>query len=376
MRPKFLSVSELTGAIVRSVFSVGHVDRMPLVPDLLCGVEIEAEQASIDDNINLYELGWGTHVDHSLRDGIEFVLNDPLAGDKLAWAIEGLYNAMPEELEFSPNPRAGTHVHINVSDRSMAVVQAMFTLMYALDRLVFEWAGDDRLWCSYCNSLNTLPPNTLRTLLRDDDRSGWYKEMLWPNNNSDRYYGFNVTSLFKYGTVEFRYFPTTTSKDKMWEWLDFCQLVFKYADSLPVVDDVPVAQAVLNDIRSEEPLLFLRRVFGDSSAVLAGLTAGDNWQQNLIDAVDELSTLLSIDDRGVEEEQDMSSPGLSYANLFDAVAAVDAAVNSPTTGRMYTQSVPAWAMPVERAEPVVRRSGIVGSENQATRLRSYFEEEL
>lgn len=306
MRPKNLSVQELTGVNPRSVIAARAVSRRPLVEGLLCGIEIEAEQVE-RLSVNFGSIGWTTHHDHSLRDGLEFVLSEPLSDDRLAAAVEGLYDNIPDRLLFSPSPRAGTHIHINVSDKTFGVVQGMFAVMYIIDRLVFEWAGDDRLWCSYCNSLNTLPSHTLRRVLRNTDSPSWYREYLWPHRDGDRYYGFNVSSLFKYGTLEFRYFPTTTDKDKLWEWLDFTQLVFKYANELSVADDASIADVVMEAVL-DDPQAFMEKLFAAAPEVLAGLTANGHWVQAMLDAVDELSTILSIDDEDVDVEEVAFNP--------------------------------------------------------------------
>ena len=39
-----------------------------------------------------------------------------------------------------------------------------------------------------------------------------------------RYHGLNVVALAKYGSLEFRYFPSTTSHTDMIKWVKFVQL--------------------------------------------------------------------------------------------------------------------------------------------------------
>src|SRR5690606_34389448 len=110
-------------------------------------------------------------------------------------------------------------------DRPLSHLQAMSALVYCIEPLIFRFAGEDRRWCSYCNSLNTVPSFRIKQLLgtTDSDSTEWYN--FWSASSGDRYYGFNLTSIGKYGTIEFRYFPTPANKSQLWSWIDLCHAI-------------------------------------------------------------------------------------------------------------------------------------------------------
>lgn len=294
MQPKLVPISSLSGIAVKTVMQVDtSLSRLPLVEHLLTGIEVEAENVEWGRDVNLYSSGWTAHEDGSLRDGgVEWVLERPLAGAELATAVSHLY---AQDLDYGPSPRAGTHIHVNMTDRSFGDVQAMLTLMYCIDRLVFAWADEDRMWCSYCNSLNTLPPFTLRSALLDEEDPYLSAQRVWPQSNSDRYYGFNVAALWKYGTLEFRYFPTINAEHRMWQWLDFCHAVYRWCTTVPSLDsDVSMAQQVLRRVL-DNPDALLAEVFAGADSVEQGLRAMPGWEASMVEAAEELALLLSVD---------------------------------------------------------------------------------
>lgn len=309
MRLNSFNMSSVVGIAQRRALSVSNVGRQPLVENLLSGIEIEAEGVSVNDIDSISAAGWSTHHDPSLRDdGMEFTLREPLYGSQLSNSIETFYRSVREgQLHLSPNPRAGTHIHVNMTDTTFGHAQAMIATMYIIDQLVFAWADEDRRWCSYCNSLNTLPAHSMRRVLSTADvGSVAFRDIVWPHGHNDRYYGFNISSLWKYGTLEFRYFPTTLEESRMWSWLDFTHGVWKYAEAFKDNDEpaVSVIDAFYNN-----PDAVLRAIAGDSTLVYEGLTSLADWRDSISESVEELALILSVDDveeASPQQEQDVA----------------------------------------------------------------------
>ena len=151
------------------------------------------------------------------------------------------------------------------------------------------------MWCSYCNSLNTMPLDSIVRLLQNGEHD--YAPSLWNTGANDRYYGLNVASVWKHGTLEFRHFPTTTNKEELWSWVDFCHAISLYADEVVAQhvsnSEFNIVEAVLRD--AEQPETLLRHIFGNAPAVLEGLTSEEGWQQHISSAAEELGLLLSTD---------------------------------------------------------------------------------
>nr|DAL53122.1 MAG TPA_asm: Putative amidoligase enzyme [Caudoviricetes sp.] len=301
------SISQLTGVRVVQDVAPGEYSRLPLRPDIYMGIEIEGEGAHIGGALNaISTLGWSLAHDDSLRhDGMELVLTAPLNGERLASAISGLFSLKEDgDVEWHASPRAGTHFHMNVSDRNVGFVQAITALAYCVDELIFSFADEDRKWCSYCNSLNTLPTVVLRSLLVNrqfESYNGWTSA--WPISSRDRYYGFNLSSISKFGTVELRYFPTPDSEQQVWDWLDMCQSLFSVAEDYEDREDP--ARAVLDDLL-EDPAAILARL-----PMLASIQgAADSVKA----AAEELDTTLSYEE---DHAGSMAQPtGISLDTLL------------------------------------------------------------
>ena len=225
MSLKSLTIKDLTR---RYYYGAGeHVD-WPM-PNELMGIELEAESVFSELPNLLSMAGWTTDRDGSLRnDGREFVLTSPLSGSSLTRAIHTLFEMQKPEhrspLTYTVNPRAGTHVHINWTDNTVGSAAAMIALMYIIEPLVYGWADEDRAWCSYCNPLSDIPSEIINKLLRTEDEDGEWIMREIEDEVLGRYHGLNIVALAKYGSLEFRYFPSTTNQADMVKWVKFVQL--------------------------------------------------------------------------------------------------------------------------------------------------------
>lgn len=283
------NISQLASVKVVRDPVAGAFARTPLRPDVYMGIEIEGEDAVVSTNMyaELNTLGWSVHGDDSLRHGgVEFVLSDPLNGDLLASAIYGMFQLRRDrELTWDPSPRAGTHFHINVSDKTVGFVQAFTALAYCLDELIFLVAGEDRRWCSYCNSMNTLPVNVLRSLLINREYEayeGWAGA--WPVSSRDRYYGVNLSAVSKFGTVELRHFPTPVREEQVWDWMDLCQILYTVAEEFE---------------NSETPAADVLDALQDPAAILSKFpmfSSIEDAAERVQAAAEELGTVLTFEE--------------------------------------------------------------------------------
>lgn len=290
MHPNQITVSEISGLRCRSAVAVLTGTREPVNPRLLTGIEVEGEEACLPEpaSYTLSDGGWLTHDDGSLREsGIELVLREPLYGTELSGAIDVLFNAWDEGLEFYPSPRAGTHIHLNMTDRPLSHLQSLTALMYCFDPIVFRLAGEDRQWCSYANSLSSVKPSALQALLseREVDRGEWWR--VWPVDSSDRYYGFNISSIGKYGSVEFRHFPTPENKEQLWAWIDLCHAL--YDVSAEWQNSGSPAKAVLEAVQ-ENP----HRILNILEEACKRPLAFDGWVEEVKALAEDLSITLSV----------------------------------------------------------------------------------
>lgn len=187
------------------------------------GVELELENVQEVKNIS----GWDLHHDDSLRNGVEYVFSRGKAGSHALSAVDNFYSA---GLVWNNTPRASTHIHVNVSDTTLGVVRNMFLISYFLEDALFQSLSADRKYCGYCMPLSEMPPDRVRILLNE---SGFrtFLERGIGGHNVNKYYGLNVNSIRKHGTVELRYFPGGPDKEELLAWMDYATLLRKAAET-------------------------------------------------------------------------------------------------------------------------------------------------
>ncbi len=195
------------------------------LPDQLIGIEIEAENvpgSMLPDSAFPY---WERKRDGSLRNGNEYVLVAPLKGDTLAKAIAELY----QDAVFTRTATGSTHIHIDMLEETTTheTIKALVLMIYALEGALFSMVGVGREWCGFTNRLTSAPDEVLGAVLNSSEETE-YRELINMCNNAHtigRYYGLNLQALQKFGSVEFRYFPTATSIAELVDWI---QLVLSF----------------------------------------------------------------------------------------------------------------------------------------------------
>lgn len=291
MSLKSRTIKDLTR---RLYFGSGESVEWPS-PNELMGIELEAEQVYCELSNVLNMAGWTMDRDGSLRnDGREFVLTQPLAGSSLTRAIHTLFEMQKSEnrspLQYVVNPRAGTHVHINWIEDTVGSAAALIALMYIIEPLVYSWADEDRAWCSYCNPLSDIPASTINKLLRMDvdEEDEWVLRNI-EDEDLGRYHGLNIVALAKYGSFEFRYFPSTTAHTDMIKWVKFVQLAklcaIKYQDDVAVL----VERLLQGNIAE-----FLSEHFGVDGIDAELLTAVNDANSIVIEKAGELGAIMEM----------------------------------------------------------------------------------
>lgn len=201
----------------------GHSEVVPLVgqhrwPEQV-GIELEVEDCNVREGFG----SWTVHDDPSLRNGIEFVLRRPCAGNALSNALTQFYGL---NMNYTAGPRTSTHIHVNARDLTMDGVRSMILIMYTIEDAVFTMVGESRKWASYAMPLSEMGAERMRQIMTCDDKHrDRLVSNLAPARNQERYYGFNVAALKRHGTVEFRYFPGGPRRDELEDWLDMVTAV-------------------------------------------------------------------------------------------------------------------------------------------------------
>lgn len=275
---------------------MGDISPNGIIPDLEehrnheypyhMGVELELENVTYPHGRPAVPAGWTTHVDQSLRNGIEYVTSGPMSGVKLKRAITTFY-AMGITTENTP--RTSTHIHVNASDLTLGQVRTMFALSHVLESALFEIIGNARKYCGYCMPLSEMAPSRMKSILVSDKWNETFQAM--QGRNEDKYYGFNISSIRKHGTVEFRYFYGGPTKDELSSWLDYCTSIKKLATSMTL-------QEFLSIDSPESLAAILHQFMGAWAERIIGL----NGPEHLYDVLQDLCAMFPDENLNIRED--------------------------------------------------------------------------
>lgn len=201
------------------------------LPEQLIGIEIEVE-SNVCEHVpeaNTLIPYWTTHRDGSLRRGVEFVLQTPQSGNTLGKAISQFFTTA----KLSRAITSSTHIHLDMMEETTSPdhLQTLVLMIYVLEPGIFALADPGREWSGFTNRLSTAPDSTIMSLLHPQLSDGVLRSVCG-DGGRDRYYGLNVMSLAKYGSLEFRYFPTATSMEELVDWISLVQTFKKVAIDL------------------------------------------------------------------------------------------------------------------------------------------------
>lgn len=202
-------------------------------PGQKIGIEFELEDWSGSGDI----AGWEVHSDASLRNGIEFVFSGPKFGRQAEAALDRFAQAA-EGCTFNVSERTSTHIHMDMGDgATVGDARKMFILTYLIEPAMFRMADENRKWCSYCQPLTDMTQARISGILASTSIDAFNSSAVG-GRHQDKYYAFNMKSLSRHGTIEFRYFPGYQSMESVNKWVNLVQEIKKAAMSVPSIEEL------------------------------------------------------------------------------------------------------------------------------------------
>lgn len=207
---------------------------LPL-PNALMGVEVEVDQDTSDWAVTFpteFSPEWVAKHDGSLVNGTEYVLAFPLAGQPL---VDSIYKLYSEPTKVKRTFTGSTHIHIDMMDNfDVEALRTLALMAYSLENILYAAGDMSRQWCGFANRLTSAPAEVLEHILAIDNSDNFNYNV----TEMGRYYGLNLQALIKYGSAEFRYFPTAESADELIRWVKLVQLFKKAAQEIGTVDNM------------------------------------------------------------------------------------------------------------------------------------------
>lgn len=191
----------------------------------LFGVEVELEGRRIISNREAIIKYWCLHQDGSLRitkenaQACEYVFRRPLNMEATQLALKILFDYLREGgVEVFESYRTSIHVHVNFLNDSFRTIVNFLTLAIIFDELFVSQNGDTRIGNNFC--------------LRSKDAEGQITNLIssivkhgsiFNLELNNRYSSINMSSLLKFGTVEFRSLECTTDYARVIHWIKTLQ---------------------------------------------------------------------------------------------------------------------------------------------------------
>lgn len=198
---------------------------------LYCGVELELENCKfkLPSSGGTSEVGdlvlkhaIKAHHDGSLRNGGIELVTKPCRGLSLVEQVHYICDTANAR-DWQPSNRAGLHVHINVQNLTPEQVTNLIKLYILVEPCFFKATGTERKGSIYCKGwYQSIDSAQLAHTMKSLVNGNW-------DALPSRYFGFNINSLAKYGTVEFRHKNSTTSADEILKWINTIGKWYNYA---------------------------------------------------------------------------------------------------------------------------------------------------
>lgn len=187
---------------------------------------------------------WTHHEEGSLKDhGAEYVFATPMFGVDAWNALEWLV-VHAEASGWKCTKRTGIHVHLDVRDLTVPQLAGLCILYAAVEPILYNWVSDGRDSSHFCIPLYRADEallgtcSIIRSAFQDDKEDG--HTALYLAEEFQRYAGFNLQALHKFGSIEFRHLQTTHDLARIADWINMLMSLKATALRLPESDGAVV----------------------------------------------------------------------------------------------------------------------------------------
>jgi hypothetical protein len=232
------------------------------------GIEIELEGEDLPPSVGNGKV-WTVTRDGSLRDeAFEYIFTKPVERKAVSSSLDILYGALKSSKStLHDTGRAGVHVHVNIRDLSPRQLYNFALLYLVFEKNLVDFCGEDRVGNLFC--LRALDAEflmvTLRKLLRTHEFS------LTKSDNL-RYASMNLTSILKYGSLEFRAMASPVPQETIENWV---KLLLRLKDFAKELESPATVVLGVSELGGAD---FARDVFKEDLPLLKS----EDWRKDVI----------------------------------------------------------------------------------------------
>lgn len=224
------------------------------------GIEVEMEGRGCDPRfmnpINL----WKITEDGSLRgEACEFVLKGPASRKDVPKVLKTLSEYIKNNnITVNDSDRCGVHIHINVQDVTVQQCLNFILLYLVFENLLVKYCGEEREGNLFC-----LRAGDADMLLYQLNKCKTSENLQYLQSDQYRYASINISSLNKYGSLEFRPLKTPQDVLKIQTWVDMLLCV---KDAAMAIED---SRDIVESFSKNGEYAFLNKVFGKYTDLLS-----------------------------------------------------------------------------------------------------------
>jgi hypothetical protein len=189
------------------------------------GVELELEGRNVA-MADVATRGWNRHQEPSLRgEAIEYTTSGAIPHEETKKRVSELFAKFKEhKVNIKDSLRTSTHVHLNFSSKPLKQALNFFVLFTVLEELLQYYSGEDRKGNLFC--ISSREAEGIIGILMNSVRN-----CNLANFAGDRYKyaACNLSTLYKFGTIEVRTMKGATSADQINNWLDILNDMYEYS---------------------------------------------------------------------------------------------------------------------------------------------------
>lgn len=204
----------------------------PQSGDVGVEIEMEADGMPVAESVSKY---WRLERDPSLRgESGEFVLRKPLPIADLDKAFVELQKALNAHgTRVRPTYRAGIHVHVNVQDLTPKQMINFIAAYFMFEEVLLSYCDKTRSGNHFCLRMSdaSYTLDMISEAIANSDLQSLNTEDL-------RYASLNITSLFKYGSIEFRALESTIDFNKIKQWAAVLNQLKEFAKTISSPPDI------------------------------------------------------------------------------------------------------------------------------------------
>lgn len=205
--------------------NVSDITGVRQVDGIKFGVELELEGR----NVGLQDVavrGWQRHADGSLRgESVEYTSANARDLADLKKDVENLFSKFKQHnVKFNDSIRTSTHVHLNFSDKPFKKVVNFFALFTMLEEVLQYYSGEDRKGNLFC--ISSREAEGIIDVLVGVIAAGNPHPFA---GDRYKYAACNLSTLYKFGTVEVRTMRGATSAEQVNTWVEILNDMQAYA---------------------------------------------------------------------------------------------------------------------------------------------------